>query len=186
MSFILEHLLEPELQELDTLDATATLAAQAGTADWLTEIGSPEGAIKDTQLAKARAAFASVTDPNQNTAQKKSAILALKVPAAVRHLAGMLSQYDWDYIEQAKEIRGYVTAKLMEETTHPDARIRLRSLELMGKLSGVDSFMERVTVIKVDATSDELTERIRAKLAGLLPKTIEVETVPVKEFTLTP
>ena len=42
----------------------------------------------------------------------------------------MLALYDWDFVEQAKELRGFVVAKILEETSHPDARIRLRGNRL--------------------------------------------------------
>jgi len=177
---MLEHLLAPEFDDVHVMDSIAVLSSQAKTTDWLAQIGSPEHLINSGQKASARAAFVSMTNPAVSDADKKKALLALRVPQAVRHLSNMLSEYDWEFIEQAKEIRGYVVAKLLEETTHPDAKVRLKSLELVGKLTEVGSFMERVTITKVDATSDELTERIKAKLAGLLPKVIEVETVEVK------
>lgn len=179
-----EHLttLRPEdFVDLDDMDSTDTLAAQAETTDFLTRFGSDPALLNEDGAQRARDAFARVTNPAVTDADKKAAVLSLRVPEAVKHLAGMLSQYDWDYVEQAKELRGYVVAKLMEETKHPDARIRLKSLELVGKLTEVGSFTERIEIKKIDATSDELTERLRAKLAGLLPKIVEVETLTPKD-----
>lgn len=178
----LEHLLDPQFDDWDDADVTTVLSAQAATADaFLQEIGSPEHLLTQDSADNARKAFAAVTNPNQTPAQQKAALAALKVPESVKHLAGMLSTYDWDFVEQAKEIRGYVVAKVMEETYHPDAKIRLRALEMLGKVTEVGSFTERVQVTKVDATADELTARIREKLAGLLPKVVEVETITPKE-----
>ena len=169
-----------DFMDLDDMDASATLGAQAGTVDFFTKFGSSPELISEDNAQQARDAFAKVTNTAVSDADKKAAVLTLKVPTAVKHLAGMLTQYDWDYVEQAKELRGYVVAKLMEETKHPDARIRLKSLELVGKLTEVGSFTERIQITKVDATQDELTERLRAKLSSLLPRTIEIETVTPK------
>jgi hypothetical protein len=181
---ILEHLHDfdsRDFMDIDVMDATALLDAQAGTAgDFLDEIGSPEHLLAEDQAGAVRKAFSAVTDIDTADKDKKTAILTLRVPQAVKHLAGMLSQYDWDYVEQAKELRGYVVAQLLEETKHPDARIRLRALELTGKLTEVGSFTERIEVVKRDMTTSELEDRIRAKLKAFLPKTVEVETVQPK------
>jgi HEAT repeat protein len=177
---MLEHLTHPDFD--DPLEASTPdlLAAQARTVSFLEQMGSPEHILEEDQKATIRNAFAQVTNPNVPQVQANAALLKLRVPEAVKHLANMLSQYDWDYVEQAKEIRGYVVAKLMEETTHPDAKIRLAALKALGNITEVGAFTERIQITKVDATSDELTERIRAKLASLLPKVVEVETVEAK------
>lgn len=181
---ILEHLhdFDPrEFMDIDAMDAITLLAAQANTAgDFLDEIGSPEHLLAEDQAGAARRAFASVTNTDVSAKEKKAAILTLRVPQAVKHLAGMLSQYDWDYVEQAKELRGYVVAQLLEESKHPDARIRLAALKALGSVTEVGAFTERIEVVKRDMTSTELEDRIRAKLKSLLPATVEIETVQIK------
>ena len=178
-----EHLttLQPgDFVDLDEMNSTDTLAAQAGTTDFFSRFGSDPALLTEDSAQLARDTFAKVTSTAVTDADKKAAVLTLKVPAAVKHLAGMLSQYDWDFVEQAKEMRGYAVAKIMEETKHPDARIRLKALDMLGKITEVALFTERIEVKKVDATADELTERLRSKLASLLPKTVEVETIEAK------
>jgi hypothetical protein len=177
---MLEHLTNPDFDDPLEADTPDLLAAQARTASFLEQMGSPEHVLDEDQKTNIRQAFAAVTSPNITPAVANASILKLRVPEAVKHLAGMLTQYDWEYVEQAKELRGYVVAKLMEETTHPDAKIRLAALKALGNVTEVGAFTERIQVTKVDATSDELTARIRDKLASLLPKTIEVETVEPK------
>lgn len=178
---MLEHLLDPEFDDVSRASTPTLLSAQATTADLLLQLGSPEHILQEDEKHTARNAFAATTNPKVPQAVANAAITKLRTPQAVKHLAGMLTQYDWEYVEQAKELRGYVVAKLLEETTHPDAKIRLRSLELVGKLTEVGSFTERIQVTKVDASADELTERLRSKLSALLPKVVEVETVAAKD-----
>lgn len=170
-----EHLLEPEFEDIKDVDTPTLVGAQAATADWLMQMGSPEHVLTDAGKNAARAAFATTLNPNIPDADKKTALLSLRVPAAVRHLAGMLSQYDWDYVEQAKEIRGYVVAKLVEETRSPDPKIRLRALQLLGTVTEVGSFTERIEVTKKTTDVVELTERLRSKLQALLPQAETVE-----------
>jgi hypothetical protein len=70
-----------------------------------------------------------------------------------------------------------VVAKLLEETKHPDARIRLKALELTGKLTEVASFTERSEVIHKNESADELEARIRAKLASMTKGLPALQTV---------
>lgn len=177
---MLEHLLDPSFDDPTLVDTADLLAAQANTADFLTQIGSPEHLLEEDEKDKARAAFAAVTNPNTAPAVANGAILKLRTPQAVKKLAGMLAQYDWEYVEQAKELRGFVVAKLLEETSHPDAKIRLRALELVGKLTEVGSFTERIQVTKIDATEDELNKRLGERLLALRGNPGAVEDVTAR------
>jgi hypothetical protein len=177
----LEHLLDPAFDDFDDIDAPALMGAQANTAHWLDAVDPAPTLVTDAQKEAARSAFAAVTTPALSDAEKKKALATLRVPNAVKHLAGMLSEYDWEFVEQAKEMRSYVVAKLLEETKHPDARIRLQALKALGTVTEVGAFTERIEVRKIDATADELQERLRAKLSSLLPKVVEVETLTPKE-----
>lgn len=185
MARILEHIAALDAADFIDLDEASTsdvLAGQASTADFLASLGVPSHVLADDHAQAARNAFASVTNPAESEAEKKKALLALRVPSAVRHLAGMLSQYDWQYIEQASEIRGYVVAGILKETTSPDAKIRLKSLELLGKLTGVDSFTTRVEITHKDETVDELERRVRERLAKYAAaRTVDAETVVSRE-----
>ena len=94
----------------------------------------------------------------------------------------MLTAYDWHFVEQAKEIRGYAVAQLVEETKHPDAKIRLRALELLGKVTEVALFTDRVEV-KNNALSDsELDSRIKEKLERMA-KIVDITDVMYVEET---
>ena len=172
-----EHLLSPEFDDPYTAPTADLLAAQMNTASILEELGSPEHLITEDEKQTARNAFAKFANPAISVQEANAAALRMQTPGPIRHITNMLTPYDWEYVDWAKNMRGYVAAKVMEETTHPDAKIRLRALEMLGKLTEVGSFTERIQVTKVDATDSEVTERLRAKLTSLLPKTVEVETV---------
>jgi hypothetical protein len=88
----------------------------------------------------------------------------IKTPEAVQRLVGMLSAYDWEFVQQAKEIRGYTVAKLVEETEHPNANIRLKALGLLGKVTEVGLFTEKIEVKKTEMSDIELEARIKDKL----------------------
>lgn len=113
--------------------------------------------------------------------QKKEALAKLDVPEAVKELVGMLTAYDWAFVEQAKELRGYAVAKILEETNHPDARLRLKALEMLGKVTEVALFTERSEVKQVGMSDSELDAELKKRLDAYLALEREViESTAVK------
>lgn len=145
------------------------LAAQVATSSWLEELGAPpdDEVIADIEKADARKAFGTLTT-NTTTLEQKAALAQLKTPEAVRHLTGMLSAYDWEFIEQAKELRGYTVAKLVEETTNANPNIRLKALALLGKVTEVGLFTEKIEIKKEELSDGELDQRIKDKLSKFM------------------
>ena len=90
------------------------------------------------------------------------------------HLEAILSEYDRDLLNASSRLRSYVTNKLLMETIDEDARIRLKALELLGKVGSVGLFTERVEVdMKVRSV-----EQVDAELSTILEKYLgDVETV---------
>jgi hypothetical protein len=58
-------------------------------------------------------------------------------------------------------------SKILEETTHPDAKIRLRALELLGKVTEVALFTDRVRVETSNVTDADLDSRLKEKMLKL-------------------
>jgi hypothetical protein len=174
---MLEHLVhfEPEVTTRDgfvKLDAAApdeVLSAQVSTANFLAELGVEDDndMVKDQQTAAARKAFGFFTT-NADTTEQKTALAQLKTPAAVRHITGMLAAYDWEFIQQAQEIRGYTVAKLFEETQNPNASIRLKALVALGKVTEIGLFTDKIEVKKENLTDTELDQRIKDKLSKFM------------------
>jgi len=190
---MLEHLISAELDpivfddepqgftQLPNAGVTEIIDAQVKTADWLTSLGLDDDAAENSANAKsARTAFASLT-AGTNTTTVQNALSNIKVPQAVQHLVGMLTAYDWEFVEQAKNLRGYAVAKILDDCENPNANIRLKALSLLGKVTEVGLFTEKIEVKKVDASTEELEERIRQRLAKYLPPVQEIETVEVKD-----
>lgn len=139
--------------------------AKIQTADWLKAQGAvdTEEAVSEAEKNKAREAFVSLTTAAPLKTQHEL-VTKLETPAAVRHLTGMLTAYDWEFVQQAKEIRGYAVAKLLEECEHTNANIRLKALGLLGKVTEVGLFTEKIEVKKTDMSDDEIDARIKEKL----------------------
>lgn len=159
-----------QVVSLDKADVQSVIDAQHNTAKWLKEMGAPdtESVTQEVQEETARNTFAVLTSDTTDPV-KKAQLVKLKAPTAVQHLVGMLTAYDWDFVQQAQEIRGYAVSQLVEETKHPDARIRLRALELLGRVTEIALFTDRVEVKKTEMADHELEARIREKLAKFLP-----------------
>jgi hypothetical protein len=181
---VFEQLLDPDFEVLENASPNAIFSAQINVAaEWDDEPLTEDAAISPGGRAIAQQAFTSLIG-NAPVSKKREDVLSLKTPEAVRHLVGMLSAYDWDFVEEAKKIRGYVVAKLMEETKHSDARIRLRALQLVGTITEVASFTERSEVVHKQENSGDVEERLRARLKSLLPPTLEVQDAEVREIAV--
>lgn len=177
---MLEHLVHytPDITnpedfvELEKASTDQLLSAQIKTADWLQELGVADDSEIAAPLEKdaARQAFGALTSA-QPTDIQHQALSQLKTPAAVRHLTGMLTAYDWEFVSQAKELRGYTVAKLLEETKNSNPHVRLKALTLLGKVTEVGLFTERIEVKKTDLSDTEIEQRIKEKLARFMDVT---------------
>jgi hypothetical protein len=141
------------------------LDAQTATADWLDDLGveSDETVNAQVETTNARDAFKAAATAQPPEAQKAQ-LMQLKTPAAVRHLTGMLTAYDWEFVEQAKELRGYAVAKILEEVENPNANIRLKALGLLGKVTEIGLFTDKIEVKQAESSDAEIEQRIKDKL----------------------
>ena len=161
---------------------TAILEGKIASSEWLESLGLDDNEVVDAaQHAAAREAFAAITAP-MDTDTQKTAITSITVPQAVKHLVGMLTAYDWAFVEQAKELRGYCVAQLLEESKHPDAKYRLRAIEMLGKVTEVGLFTERIEIKKTTLSDDELEREIKARMDKYMGLMQVVDTVEDAEL----
>jgi hypothetical protein len=153
-----------EVLSFEKADTATTIDAKVKTAQWLKDLELDDEEIETKADAEAaRKSFASIVT-GQSVATTQQALANIKAPAAVQHLVGMLTAYDWAFVEQARELRGYAVAQILEEVKHPDARIRLKALQMLGTVTEVALFTERVEVKKTQMSDVELETRIKEKL----------------------
>ena len=163
---------------------TAILEGKIVSSEWLESLGLDDTEVVDAaQHAAAREAFAAITAPLDTYAQK-AAIAKIEVPQAVKHLVGMLTAYDWAFVEQAKELRGYCVAQLLEESKHPDAKYRLRAIEMLGKVTEVGLFTERIEIKKAQLSDDELEKEIKTRMDRYMSLMQVVDTVEDVELLI--
>ena len=165
------------------LTPEAELDARFETAEFLEAIGAkPEDEITKELAQEAAAKSFEDFVKNVPDPQKRTNLSNMKTPESVKRVVGMLSTYDWQFVEESQRIRGFIVTKLLEEAEdHPDAKVRLRALELLGKVTDVGLFSERIEVKKTDITDAELDAQIKAKLEKFVEKSATLALKPPKE-----
>lgn len=89
-----------------------------------------------------------------------------------------LDEYDFDLTQNVHRLRNYVVNRLIEDSTVSDVKVRMRALESLGKLSGLELFTER-SELTVKHDPSMVTNLLRARLESILdshkpqPLTIE-------------
>ena len=86
----------------------------------------------------------------------------------------IIEEFNHSVVESSKQLRNLVTNKLIMESENPDPRVRMRALELLGKISDVGLFTEKSEVTITHQTTDDIKEKLRGKLAKLVNPPEEV------------
>jgi hypothetical protein len=186
---MLDHLLDFEPEVLPKSQAPASaekstpvelLNGKVSTNDWLKGMGVPdtETVVSELEKQQARLTFSALTTATPST-DAHALVSKIETPAAVKHLVGMLTAYDWEFVSQAKELRGYAVAKILEECESPNANIRLKALGLLGKVTEIGLFTDKIEVKKTDMTEAEIDQRLKEKLA----KFMDVSDADVTDIT---
>jgi hypothetical protein len=175
---MLEHLIEFEPEVIDYSGKPTPLEkehpadvidAKVNTTEWLKGLGAADTdtVVTQAEVQAARASFTNLISsaPAEITHEH---LTQIKTPVAVQHLVGMLTAYDWEFVHQARELRGYTVAKLLEECENPNANIRLKALGLLGKVTEVGLFTDKIEVKKTDLTDEEIDKKLKDKLAKFM------------------
>lgn len=175
----------PDISYLD-LRARARAACEAIAV--LQEHGMKVRETNEDKEVAASLLSSYVADPETTSATANTVRAAELTPASLRNLRVYLDEYGQKVVDHAVELRYVVTNRLLEESQNPDPRIRIRALELLGKISDVGLFTERSEVLVTHQSTDELRTKLRQKLQKLLkPVQIGGETIDVDaELGLTP
>lgn len=175
---MLDHLIdfEPEVSDhsgkptpLEKEHPADVIDAKVNTVEWLKGLGAADTdtVVNQAEVQAARASFTNLISsaPSEITHEH---LTQIKTPAAVQHLVGMLTAYDWEFVHQARELRGYTVAKLLEECENPNANIRLKALGLLGKVTEVGLFTDKIEIKKTDLTDEEIDRKLKEKLAKFM------------------
>jgi hypothetical protein len=96
--------------------------------------------------------------------EEKSLRVVEESAGTLLHLDSMLTEYDKGLINSATRLKHYVTNRLLEESNNPDSKIKIKALELLGKIGDVGLFNDKVEVVHTIKTSKEIEQAIMGRL----------------------
>jgi len=172
-----ENLLTPALgpdiptgyhSEAENLDFAVKARAFSATIEYLAHRGMKlEYPTREDFTVAKKVFLAYAGDPQATNSMTRLTRMSKMTPPALRHIDAMLKTFGAEVMEDAVQLRHYVTNKLIEETDNPDPKVRMKALELLGKVTDVGLFTDRQEVTVTHQTSDDLREALRAKLNKL-------------------
>jgi hypothetical protein len=162
-----------EAEEPTTLDGKVKVVT--ATAKVLVDAGA-EIPVSSQEKQEAAEIFKQYTDLEGKNTLNASVNKALSTPATVQHLFMMLSDYDHQVVQEAVQLRRFVTNKLLEDAGLSDPRHRLKALELLGKISDVGLFAEKTEITVRNLSPEDLETQIKSKLYKILGTTSAVDT----------
>jgi len=160
-------------EEPKTFEEKVKVAAK--TMQVLDEAGA-EIPVSTQEKKEAEEIFKNFTNPDITASLNAATKQALNVPATVQHLFAMLSDYDHQVVQEAVQLRRFVTNKLLEDAGLSDPRHRLKALELLGKISDVGLFSEKTEITVRNLSPEDLETQIKSKLYKILGTTSAVDT----------
>ena len=177
---------KPSTRSYGPADLTERVAAASATVHMLADMGmeiAPMAFKDETTVAAVMTAYAS--DPEATSRLSTNARIGTMTPASIRAIDRSLKEFSHVVVENSAQLRHYVTNKLIEETDNPDPRIRVRALELLGKISDVGLFADKTEVTVTHQTTNDLKESLREKLMKLVnPDVMDAEII--EDDVLTP
>lgn len=146
-------------------------AAACKAAKMLLEEGHTSSTISEDTKKKAAEVVKALAVGKENTLEAQNALNdAISTPEGAVQTHAILSQFDMEVVQDARRLRNYVTNKLILESENMDPRIRIKALELLGKITDVGLFTERTEVTYNNASTTELEAKLKSKLQKLLSK----------------
>ena len=157
------------------IDLKDRVEAAANTAKELESHGLDIEPTQEDKDVTAKISTAYSGDPETTSKKVNNKKLSTVTPASIVMTHGILKEFGRSVVESSKQIRDLVTNKLLIESENPDPRVRIRALELLGKISDVGLFSEKSEITVTHQSTDDLREKLRQKLAKLVNPEEEVE-----------
>ena len=150
------------------MDLKIRAEAACNTALELAEHGLDIEPTKEDKDVAAKLALAYADDPEKTSKKASSKKISTLTPASLILTNQILKEFGESVVDSATQIRHLVTNKLLIESENADPRIRIRALELLGKISDVGLFAEKSEVTITHQSTDDLREKLRSKLEKLV------------------
>lgn len=110
-----------------------------------------------------------------------SAVQQITTPGKAIMLKALLEEYDFDIVRNAQQLRGYIKLKLIEKSDCGDNKVELKALEMLGKMSDVGAFAERIDINITHRSTEELENELAAKLSSYMSEIIDVESKDIPD-----
>ena len=155
-------------------DLKNQVEAASNTALELAEHGLDITPTKEDKDVAAKLAVAYADNPEKTSKKASHKNISTLTPASLVLTNHILQEFGHSVAESATQIRHLVTNKLLLESENADPRIRMRALELLGKISDVGLFAEKSEVTITHQSTEDLREKLRSKLEKLV-NPVEIE-----------
>ena len=169
----------PTRKAPDMGDLAVKASAAAKTVEYLHANGLEVEATNEDKDIAAALAVSYAENATKTSRAATPRRVAQLTPATLLLTDRILKDFGHSVVKSAAQVRHLVTNKLIEETENPDPRIRIRALELLGKISDVGLFAEKSEVTVTHQTSDDLKDKLRDKLAKLVNPVDDIEDAEV-------
>ena len=166
--FIAPEIGVPFSDEVPYEDLRDKAEAACNTALELSEYGLDVEPNKDDKDTAAKLAAAYAKDPEKTSRKATTKKISTLTPASIILTNNILQEFGHSVAENATQLRHLVTNKLLLESENDDPRIRIRALELLGKISDVGLFAEKTEVTITHQSTDDLRNKLRSKLEKLV------------------
>ena len=175
---------EPELnvklsESSPPIDLKDRMESAANTAAELAGHGLDVEPTKEDKDTAAKIVNAYANDPEKTSKKVTNNRISTLTPASLLLTNSIIQEFGQSIVESSMQIRHLVTNKLLLETDNPDPRVRIRALELLGKISDVGLFAEKSEVTITHQSTDDLREKLRSKLTKLVNPIEEVDAAVV-------
>ena len=164
----------PLTPQQGVIDLHERVRAVSCTADILAGHGYElEEASQEAQDIAAALATSYAADPETTSKQVTTQRAAALPPASLIETRRILDEFGSAVVRHSIEIRHLVTNKLLLESENPDPRVRIRALELLGKITDVGLFTERSEVTITHQSTEDLRKTLREKFNRILNKDVQ-------------
>ena len=169
----------PFSDEASYEDLRLRAEAACNTALVLSEHGLDVALTKEDKDVAAKITAAYAEDPERTSKKATTKNISTLTPASLILTSNILQEFGHSVAENAVQIRHLVTNKLLLESENDDPRIRMRALELLGKISDVGLFAEKSEVTVTHQSTEDLRNKLRGKLEKLVHPVEDIEDAVV-------
>jgi len=96
----------------------------------------------------------------------------------LNQINSLLTAYDKRIVEDPAQIRYYATNRLLELTDDPDVKIRIKALELLGKVADVGLFADRTEITIKDKTTRDLEQELESYFNKYVQEVEPIDDTP--------